>query len=112
MKTLSERLANPRNRLARFYDNGGATFDRYTVAFLQPMMGKDGSNLGCYQYVGMSANPFHPQGFGQHGDIRHRPVDAQDGPPPRPGRKNHLGRRIRFADLPEDCRKLVLQDLA
>lgn len=26
------------------------------------------------------------------------------------GRKNHLGRRIPFAELPEDCRKLVMQD--
>jgi hypothetical protein len=77
----------------RCYDSGGS-FDRYTVAYMQKEdWGYKDSPF--YPMRGMSANPFHPLGFGQmcHGT---------------PGR--HLGKRIAFADLPEDCRKLVEQD--
>lgn len=49
-----------------------------------------------FSAVGMSETPFSPQGFGQHCTAM-------------PGR--HLGRRIKFEDLPPDCRKLILQDL-
>ena len=77
----------------RCYDNGGKTADRYTVVY----MDYPTRHAGCYESVGMSTEPFHPQGFGQHGDAM-------------PGR--HLGRRIAFADLPEDCQKLVQADLA
>jgi hypothetical protein len=44
----------------------------------------------------MSSIPFHPQGFGQYSTCQL-------------GR--HLGKRIDFEDLPEDCQKLVKQDL-
>lgn len=68
--------------------------DRYTVYYDRP---KDWgiTERGVYTCVGMSANPFHPQGFGQHstGVL---------------GR--HNGKRITFADLPPDCQKLVRQD--
>jgi hypothetical protein len=56
----------------------------------------------------MNAAPFHPQGFGQHGESDRGPVDF---PPCRLGRRNHLGKRILFADLPPDCQRLVVQDL-
>jgi hypothetical protein len=49
----------------------------------------------------MSGAPFHPQGFGQHGEsetIIDRPTYG------------HLGKKITFADLPEDCQKLVISD--
>lgn len=36
------------------FDNGGTTFDRYTI------ITKDGEMFGASQ------NPFHPQGFGQY----------------------------------------------
>jgi len=78
------------------YDNGGKTIDRYTVVYLDQSCPKaNGQKL--YQSVGMNAHPFHPQGFGQHGECL-------------PGR--HLGRLIPFESLPEDCQKLVRQDLA
>lgn len=74
------------------YDNGGATVDRYTVVFLdQPEPAK-----GHFACLGMNREPFHPQGFGQHSA-------AMDG--------SHLGKPVALADLPEDCQKLVLQDL-
>jgi hypothetical protein len=60
---------------------------------------RGGRNIGAtlYTCLGMSAEPFHPQGFGQHSA-------AMVG--------KHLGRRIPFAELPADCRKAVLQDFS
>jgi hypothetical protein len=80
----------------RIYDNGGETFDRYTVVFTGNYQGRD----GC-EYVGMSANPFHPQGFGQHG-WNETVIDY-------PSYK-HLGKKIKFQDLPEACKELVIRD--
>jgi len=77
------------------YDNGGKTIDRYTVYYDNP---KDwGITAQIYPCVGMSAAPFHPQGFGQHSE-------GMLG--------KHNGKRIKFEELPEDCQKLVKQDLA
>ena len=81
------------------YDNGGKTMDRYTVVYLNEMEGRPDLPLhrgNLFAAVGMNEVPFHPQGFGQH-------CTAMPGP--------HLGKRIRFSALPEDCRKLVMQDL-
>jgi len=84
------------NANIRIYDNGGKTFDRYTVVYMdEPDFG--GGYEGCYACVGMSEHPFDPQGFSQHSTAR-------------PGR--HLGWRIKWEDLPEDCQKLVRRDLA
>lgn len=85
-------------RYVRCYDNGGESADRYTVVYT----GRYDCARNGYQYVGMSENPYHPQGFGQHGE-------STDGPIDRPS-YGHLGKRIQFMDLPEDCRKLVLSD--
>lgn len=77
----------------RCYDDGGKTIDRYTVVYIdQP---EQGHNM--YAAVSMNASPFHPQGFGQH-------CTAMVG--------RHLGKRIAFADLPVDCRRLVERDMA
>ncbi len=79
------------------YDGGEQWADRYTVYY-----GGRGSLYIDHRgnqmrlCVGMSERPFHPQGFGQHGDGM-------------PGR--HNGKRITFDQLPPDCQKLVLQDL-
>jgi hypothetical protein len=75
----------------RCYDNGGKTADRYSVLFMgEPERG------GLYAALGMSRDPFSPQGVGQHTTAM-------------PGR--HLGKRVRLADLPPDCQKLVRSDL-
>jgi hypothetical protein len=76
----------------RCYDNGGETWDRYTVVYMDYPAGRP----GVFESVGMSGAPFHPQGFGQHGGAK-------------PGK--HLGRRVPFESLPADCQKLVHQDL-
>jgi hypothetical protein len=85
-------------RYIRVYDNGGKTADRYTVVFTGNYRRK--TNLG-FLYVGMSENPFHPLGVGQHGDSN-TPIDR-----PRYG---HLGKMIKFDMLPEDCKNLVVSD--
>ncbi len=72
------------------YDNGGETFDRYTVVYM------DCPDVGGYQCLGMSENPTHPQGFGQHSVAV-------------PG--DHLGKVVELADLPEACQELVARDL-
>lgn len=85
-------------RYIRCYDNGGETIDRYTVVYTGNYRRKTSGQYFC---VGMSAWPFHPQGFGQYGESR-TPID-------RP-RSRHLGRHIEFEELPVDCQKLVQQD--
>jgi hypothetical protein len=76
----------------KVYDNGGKTWDRFTVVYLDCPE----NSPNTFAAVAMNERPFHPQGFGQHCSAM-------------PGR--HLGKRIRFEDLPEDCQKLVLRDL-
>ena len=75
------------------YDNGGKTADRYTVFYMDQV----NPQTGYVALVGMSEDPFHPQGFGMHSE-------GTPGP--------HNGERIFFCELPEKCRRLVLQDLA
>ncbi len=82
-------------RKIRIYDNGGKTIDRYTVVFTGNYKGRDGQ---C-DYLGMSEDPFHPQGFGQHGEsdtIIDRPTYG------------HLGKKITFDKLPKDCQEWVI----
>jgi len=101
MKTdrLSRLLPGGTPRWIRCYDNGGETFDRYTVVYTGRYKTTDRRRT----YVGMSEHPFHPQGFGQHGQFpAWEPID-------RPSYK-HLGKKITFQDLPPDCKRLVLYD--
>lgn len=82
----------------RVYDNGGKTADRYTVVFT----GRYRRYVsGTQQYLGMSENPYHPQGIGMHGESR-QDID-------RPSYK-HLGKKIDFDRLPPDCQRCALDD--
>ena len=81
----------------RVYDSGEGTADRYTVVFTGNYTGKTG---GEYIYMGMSGAPFHPQGFCQHGNSRFQ-IDT-----PKYG---HLGKKIKFTDLPADCQQATLK---
>lgn len=76
------------------YDNGGKTFDRYSVLFMDESTTYAGSTL--YARLTMSENPFHPQGVGIADE-------EEDGA--------FMGKRIAFADLPENCQKAVMQDV-
>lgn len=80
-----------------------STGDRYTVLYGAPIWSEDyvkanwrcGRDPRLLPARAMSAHPFHPQGIGMF-------VEAMRGP--------HLGRKIVWADLPEDCKRCVLQD--
>lgn len=83
-------------KFVRCYDNGGETFDRFMVIFSKKKIGDE------FMYLGMSSDPTHPQGFGQHGFTKFQPAD-------RPA-YSHLGKKIKFEDLPEDCQKVVISN--
>lgn len=97
-------------RYVRCYDAGEDGYmDRYTAVFSgrHSMARKH----RVWPYVAMNCSPFAPCGFGQHGETRNKPCDVDRwGFPPAMDRKGHLGKRIPFGDLPDDCRKLVMQD--
>jgi hypothetical protein len=98
MKPRIERLLpNGLPKYVRCYDNGGETFDRYTVVFTGHF--KKDYRGQCF-YLGMSTYPFHPQGFGQHGEAD-KMID-------RPA-YGHLGKKMAFATLPPDVQRCVLQ---
>ena len=73
------------------WDSGEKEIDRYTVVFLDKRFGTRN-----YSALAMSSNPFHPQGFGQH-------VECMPG--------QHLGKKIKFEQLPFYCQILVKNDL-
>lgn len=110
IERINRLMPDGKPRYVRCYDNGGldtkhGTFDRYTVVFTGKYM-SIGIPKGIrqpygYEYLGMSEHPFHPQGFGQHGEDT-KPID-------RPS-YSHLGKKISFDQLPEDCKLAVLQD--
>lgn len=104
-KRTQSLMPNGTPKYIRVYDNGGTSADRYTVVYTGRYRGK-----GWFQYVGMSANPFHPQGVGQHGEHPTQIDVNKSGFAPAMGRKNHLGTRIPFSKLPHDCKRLVWSD--
>ncbi len=69
-------------------------FDYITVVFTHAHLY---GNPGRVFYRGMSADPFHPLGFGQGGEVSRWNS--------KPG-----GSRVSFSDLPEPCQRLVMQD--
>ena len=92
-------IVNGKRKTCRIYDNGGKTIDRYTACFRVERM-KDGTRY--YPFVGFSTIPFSPLGFCQHGDDE-LPIDRPSG--------KHLGKRIPFESLNEDCQRLLIQEL-
>lgn len=77
------------------YDSGPKFADRYTVLYGYPAWVPD---MGfTVPYFAMSERPCHPQGVGQHGDMK-----ASD--------RRCLGKKIRWVDLPTECQHAVIQD--
>jgi hypothetical protein len=78
----------------KVYDDGGRSIDRYTVVFMDQHEHSFicGRSFAC---LAMNGAPFHPQGFCQHSQTRIG---------------SHLGKRIAFAALPDDCQKAVRQE--
>ena len=83
--------------LESILDNGGETFDRYTISFHTYDDVTDESEFFCY---GASENPFHPQGFGQHAGDYSFP-DTDENP--------EIGQPVDRSDVPEQVQKLIAQ---
>jgi len=112
---INRLMPNGLPRYIRVYDNDGRTLDRYTVVFTGNYnnIGKKRGETRNYSHISlaMSEHPFNPQGFCQHGETEEIiDMDKKSGWAPSIGRENHLGTRIQFRDLPEDCRKVVISD--
>ncbi len=91
-KRLGELIPGGVLRYIRCYKADTEAADPYTIVFT--------GRRGGY-YVSADEKPSHPQGFYQHGDGRIDMGHLNDYKrPPAIGRKNHLGLRIPFADLP------------
>lgn len=89
-------------RYIRCYDNGGETADRYTIVFTGNYSKGTGYDKR-FQYVGMGSAPYHPQGICYNEDSE----DLIDKPS-----YKHLGKKIKFSDLPADCRQIVFSNYA
>jgi len=72
--------------------------DRFTVQFTRASSCLGSTYIGRVYYLAMSEAPFHPQGFGQHGEHA--------------GKLGHCGSVIKFSDLPNDCQKAVAETYA
>lgn len=79
----------------RIYDNGGKTFDRFTIVFTGKYRK---SHRDGYLYAGSGIDP---TGFYQHGENA-TPID-------KPGYA-HLGKKIPFGELPKKVQSQVISD--
>lgn len=93
------------NSLVRIYDNSKSG-DHITVVFAKPFCVD--RTIPYFSYIGMSAEPFHPQGICQHRESKGEPVDRKNGLQ----NSAHLGNRIKFESLNHDCQQMILQDFA
>ena len=95
----------------RVYDNGGKTYDRYTLRILtKPQEYTTDSETTKYllrkygkffnMMWGFNENPFHPQGFGQFAGEYETQRSYK-----------HLGKLIPIESLPEQARKFVEQNI-
>ena len=87
------KLADGRRVVCKVFDLGAEQFDRYTIVF----KAKRYRGALYWEYVGASEHPFHPQGFGQHGES----YEKIEGP--------HLGKRITFEQCPPGVQAFILQ---
>jgi len=86
-----------RGRLVcRIFDAGERFVDRYTIAFKGCRIKGYGMN---YPYLASGPTPFHPQGFGQHGESRLFLTGRQ------------LGKRVSFESLPPDVQKFIMESI-
>ena len=105
-KRLASLMPNGVPRWVRIYKAEGqdVPWDEYTVVFTGAAMAKSWG--GEHPYMGMGNS-------GQYywGSDERKAVDVNEsGFAPAIGRKNHLGRRIRFEDLNADCQKTVREE--
>lgn len=89
-------IVNGKRKVCRVFDAGEGFADRYTIAFKGYRV--DGYGM-VYPYLASGNDPFHPQGFGQHGESRYFLT----------GR--HLDKRVEFESLPDQVKKFILANI-
>lgn len=89
-------LVDNKRKFCRIFDNGGRTFDRYTIAF-KSYRSSDGRLY--YPYIASSDHPYGPLGFGQHGESKEFLTGK------------HLGERVSFDFVPGDVQKFILENI-
>jgi hypothetical protein len=96
-------MARRKSVTIEVWDNGGKTFDRYTIA----ISGLQEYNGTPYTYyMGASENPYSPQGFGQHSrELTTAEYKAQR------GGFWQLGKRVRVYDLPKPVQRMIANEL-
>ena len=92
-------LPKGKPRYVRLYDMGESQIDRYTIVYTGHY---DTGPRKSYMFRGASTYPVHPMGVGMMGESSKGPID-------RPA-YSHLGKPIKFEQLPEDVKKLALSD--
>lgn len=85
-------------------DNGGETADRFTLYDTKPM--KHGYFGTTVLYIGFSENPYHPQGFGQHGETTVSQLRELKQELRNKGSSN-IGKVAKLKDLPEKAQKFA-----
>ena len=97
MRIKNTILVSGKRKVCRIFDTGAnGPFDRYTVAFKGYRVHGHGM---AYPYLASSDNPFHPQGFGQHGESNNFLTGK------------HVGKRASFESLPEKVKEFILQNI-
>lgn len=81
-------------------DSGPRYADRFTVVYAEPIRDRY-SGRNVYGYRGMCANPCHPQGIGMYGELGEGALSAM----------RRREKRLRWSELPEECRRVVRRDL-
>lgn len=76
------------------YDNNGKTCDRYTVCLSRTDSG--------YTHIGMDSNPWNLLS-----PLHYRYSSTRIDKPS----YKHLGKRIKFEDLPEECQKMITYEI-
>ena len=89
-------IVNGKRKVCRIFDNGGVTFDRFTIAFKGYRVPRNGM---VYPYLAASTNPFSPQGFGQHGESKFFLTGRE------------LGKRVDIDSIPVDVKTFILQNI-
>jgi hypothetical protein len=86
---------NGKRKVCRIFDAGPELADRYTIAFKGYRVDRE----LWYPYLAAGPTPFHPGGFGQHGESQYLLTGK------------HLGKRIHFEDLPGDVKRFALDNI-
>ena len=89
-------MVNGKRKVCRIFDSGENFADRYTIAF----KGYRVSGYGMvYPYLASGGTPFHPMGFGQHGESKYFLTGK------------HLGKRVEFDSLPDQVKTFILENI-